>query len=190
MMRKVGLVLVAGAVALVSGDISHHVKSSLHHPLDHHAAPLHHVAPVHHTTPVHHATPVVHAAPVHHGKGYAPTYPDTPPHYAFEYAVNDDYAGTHFGHSEARDGYKTEGKYFVHLPDGRVQTVTYYADETGYHPTVSYEGTAHYDAHAAVPHHAPQPAYHAPEPAYHAPEPAYHAPEPVYHAPIVPTYHA
>nr|XP_027234169.1 pro-resilin-like [Penaeus vannamei] len=77
--------------------------------------------------------------------------PSTPPHYAFEHAVHDDYAGTHFGHSEARDGYKTEGKYFVHLPDGRVQTVTYYADETGYHPTVSYEGTAHYDAHAAAP---------------------------------------
>ncbi|XP_069980972.1 cuticle protein 8-like [Penaeus vannamei] len=171
MMRKVGFVLVAGVVALVSGDISHHVKSSLHHPLGHHAAPLHHVAPVHHATPVHHAVPVHHAAPVHHGKGYAPVYPDTPPHYAFEHAVHDDYAGTHFGHSEARDGYKTEGKYFVHLPDGRVQTVTYYADETGYHPTVSYEGTAHYDAHAA------------------APVKAYHAPEPAYHAPIVPTYH-
>jgi len=103
----------------------------------------------------------------------------TPPHYAFEHAVHDDYAGTHFGHSEARDGYKTEGKYFVHLPDGRVQTVTYYADETGYHPTVSYEGTAHYDAHAA-----------APVKAYHTPEPVYHAPEPTYHAPVVPTYHA
>ncbi|XP_063586804.1 cuticle protein 7-like [Penaeus indicus] len=90
--------------------------------------------------------------------------PRKPPHYAYEYAVNDDYAGTHFGHSEARDGYNTEGKYFVHLPDGRVQTVTYYADETGYHPTVSYEGTAHYDVHAAVPHHAPAKAYHAPEP--------------------------
>nr|XP_027234165.1 pro-resilin-like [Penaeus vannamei] len=94
----------------------------------------------------------------------------------FEHAVHDDYAGTHFGHSEARDGYKTEGKYFVHLPDGRVQTVTYYADETGYHPTVSYEGTAHYDAHAAAPHHAPAKAYHAPEPTYHAPVvPSYHA---------------
>ncbi|XP_063586800.1 cuticle protein 7-like [Penaeus indicus] len=165
MMRKVCLVLVAGVIALVSGDTSHHVKSSLHHPLHRHAAPKHHVAPVHHAAP-------------------------KPPHYAYEYAVNDDYAGTHFGHSEARDGYNTEGKYFVHLPDGRVQTVTYYADETGYHPTVSYEGTAHYDAHAAVPHHAPVKTYHAPEPAYHAPEPAYHTPEPTYHAPVLPTYHA
>ncbi|XP_042858416.1 extensin-1-like [Penaeus japonicus] len=123
--------------------------------------------------------------------------------YEYQYAVRRDQATPHsghdtphFGHSEVHDGYKRKGKYFVHLPDGRVQTVTYYADETGYHPTVSYEGTAHYDAHAAAPHHAPANAYHAPEPAYRAPEPAYHAPEPAYRAPGPayrapgPAYHA
>ncbi|XP_037776875.1 extensin-1-like [Penaeus monodon] len=115
--------------------------------------------------------------------------------YEYQYAVRRDQAtplSGHdtplFGHTEAHNGHTRKGKYFVHLPDGRVQTVTYYADETGYHPTVSYEGTAHYDAHAAVPHHTPAKAYHAPEPAHHAPEPTYHAPEPAYHAPE-PAYH-
>ncbi|XP_063615551.1 uncharacterized protein LOC134788642, partial [Penaeus indicus] len=118
--------------------------------------------------------------------------------YEYQYAVRRDQAtplSGHdtplFGHAEAHNGHTRKGKYFVHLPDGRVQTVTYYADETGYHPTVSYEGTAHYDAHAAVPHHAPAKAYHAPEPAYHAPEPAYHAPghkAPTYNT-LKPAYH-
>lgn len=43
-----------------------------------------------------------------------------------------------FGHSEQRDGYRTQGRYYVQLPDGRTQVVEYYADETGYHPTVTY----------------------------------------------------
>nr|XP_027230286.1 cuticle protein 8-like [Penaeus vannamei] len=93
--------------------------------------------------------------------------PQAPPKYAFEYAVNDPHAGNRFGHSEARDGYKTSGEYFVHLPDGRVQTVTYHADETGYYPTVHYKGAAVYPI---------APAYHAPVPTYHAPVPTYHAP--------------
>lgn len=68
-----------------------------------------------------------------------------PPKYVFEYTVKDPYYGGHYGHVEQRDGYVTKGSYFVDLPDGRRQTVTYTADEYGYHPVVSYEGEAHYD---------------------------------------------
>ncbi|XP_045606803.1 cuticle protein 7 [Procambarus clarkii] len=101
--------------------------------------------------------------------GYAkPVYPNAIPIYNFDYKVQDDYTGSHFGHAEAREGYKTQGKYFVHLPDGRIQTVTYYADETGYHPTVTYEGVAKYPVHAvkaAVPL-KPVGSYGVPSPAY------------------------
>ncbi|XP_037786459.1 pro-resilin-like [Penaeus monodon] len=34
--------------------------------------------------------------------------------------------------------------YYVQLPDGRRLVVEYYADSTGYHPTISYEGEAQF----------------------------------------------
>ncbi|XP_066954037.1 cuticle protein 8-like [Macrobrachium rosenbergii] len=165
----------------------HHAGSIVHSPV-HHAGPIVH-SPVHHAgpivhSPVHHAGPIVHSpkvhVPVHHGGVVKPvlhgkggygheTYHDIPAAYNYNYLIHDDYSGAHFGHDEVRDGYKTEGKYFVHLPDGRIQTVTYYADETGYHATVTYEGEAHYDEY--VPKHAPT---YAPKPAYHAPVDVYH----------------
>ncbi|XP_050734671.1 serine/arginine repetitive matrix protein 1-like [Eriocheir sinensis] len=70
--------------------------------------------------------------------------------YHFNYDVNDSAEdddksfggrrkkGPNFGHTERRDGRRTEGRYYVELPDGRTQVVEYYADETGYHPTVTY----------------------------------------------------
>ncbi|XP_063708570.1 uncharacterized protein LOC134837154 [Culicoides brevitarsis] len=61
--------------------------------------------------------------------------------YEFEYNVKDDATGQDFGHKESRDGSRTMGRYFVLLPDGRKQIVEYYADETGYHPTIRYEDT-------------------------------------------------
>ena len=62
--------------------------------------------------------------------------------YEFGYGVNDPYSGANFGHSESRDGVITRGQYHVLLPDGRLQRVSYYVDETGYHPTITYERVA------------------------------------------------
>ena len=33
-----------------------------------------------------------------------------------------------FGHAEMRDRDRTDGKYYVQLPDGRLQTVSYFVD--------------------------------------------------------------
>ncbi|XP_068246398.1 uncharacterized protein [Palaemon carinicauda] len=60
--------------------------------------------------------------------------------YSYEYNVKDDYEGAHFGHKESGEGSNTNGQYFVRLPDGRVQTVTYYTDKEGFHSDVVYAG--------------------------------------------------
>merc|ERR1712223_2186782 len=71
------------------------------------------------------------------------TYDETPKPYAFQYGVADDYSGANFNAQEAADGKAVSGSYQVHLPDGRVQTVTYTADHyNGYVADVAYEGTA------------------------------------------------
>merc|ERR1711970_639097 len=80
------------------------------------------------------------AAPSQPAYGYAPapTY-EEPAKYDFNYAVND------FGHQEARDGYDTQGSYYVQLPDGRLQKVTFHVDgNNGYVANVEYEGEAQY----------------------------------------------
>lgn len=65
--------------------------------------------------------------------------------YDFAYAVQDEYTGNDFGHSETSDGNAVTGEYFVLLPDGRRQIVTYSADHnTGYVADVKYEGEAQY----------------------------------------------
>ena len=65
--------------------------------------------------------------------------------YDFEYAVKDEYSGNDFGHNEISDGAITSGRYFVLLPDGRLQTVTYTADhDSGFIADVAYEGEAVY----------------------------------------------
>ncbi|KAF2357562.1 Insect cuticle protein [Trinorchestia longiramus] len=49
-----------------------------------------------------------------------------------------------YGQTEQRDGAYTKGEYYVLLPDTRLMRVEYYADETGFHPTYTFEGTAVY----------------------------------------------
>ncbi|CAL4122611.1 unnamed protein product, partial [Meganyctiphanes norvegica] len=142
-----------GAPHQIDHHIPHH--SAPHHSVPHHSAP-HHSA-VHHGLD-HHGVGHngAHHGEEHHGAnydvGHHGVHHNSPAHYGFDYAVHDEYSGNQFGHSETRDGYKVDGTYYVHLPNGRVQTVNYYADETGYHPTVVYEGTATY--HQGGDHHA------------------------------------
>ena len=62
----------------------------------------------------------------------------------------DHYSGNDFGHKESRSGYATRGEYYVALPDGRRQTVTYTADENGYVPEVVYQGEASYPPEKAT----------------------------------------
>ena len=88
-----------------------------------------------------------------------------PAHYNFDYAVKDDYSYVDMGHNEQRHGDNTEGKYYVVLPDGHRQIVSYYVDgDSGFVADVKYTGEAKYD-------HAYKPAY---VPSYdHAYKPAY-----------------
>ncbi|XP_027238388.2 uncharacterized protein [Penaeus vannamei] len=91
--------------------------------------------------------------------GYAPAKKT----HDFDFAVNE--GGNNFGHQQSDDGYTTKGSYYVDLPDGRRQKVSYYVSgDSGFVAEVTYEGVAHY--------HAPKPNYHAPKPNYHAPKPA------------------
>ncbi|XP_040563333.1 pro-resilin [Lepeophtheirus salmonis] len=85
--------------------------------------------------------------------GPAPTYPDIPPAYQYQYAVKDDYAAVNFGANEARDGYATNGEYTVALPDGRLQTVKYTVSDaySGYVADVSYSGKPLYDSYKSAP---------------------------------------
>ncbi|XP_027206674.2 cuticle protein 7 [Penaeus vannamei] len=114
----------------------------------------------------------------------APTYnapapaPAGPAQYDFNYAVKDDYSGNDFGHQESRNGYDTQGTYYVQLPDGRLQTVTYTVNgDSGYVAEVSYQGEAQYPAQEPSRSYqpAPAPSYQpAPSPSYQpAPTPAY-----------------
>ncbi|XP_076059379.1 pro-resilin-like [Oratosquilla oratoria] len=81
--------------------------------------------------------------------------PPAPAKYDFNYAVKDEYSGNDFGHQEARDGYDTQGSYYVLLPDGRLQKVTYTViGDAGFVADVTYEGEAKY------------PEYKPPPPAY------------------------
>ena len=97
--------------------------------------------------PAHPAPAPYHApapAPYHAPAPYKePAYAPAP--YAFQYGVADDYSKANFNAQETADGKVTSGSYQVHLPDGRVQTVTYTADDyTGFVADVKYEGTPVY----------------------------------------------
>ena len=85
--------------------------------------------------------PVVHAV-----AGYAAPDLAEPSPYTYTYAVADDYSKSNFQQSESNDGTgAVTGSYSVNLPDGRIQTVTYNANDlTGNVATVEYTGEAVY----------------------------------------------
>ncbi|KAK8379569.1 hypothetical protein O3P69_019483 [Scylla paramamosain] len=60
------------------------------------------------------------------------------PGFRFAHEVQQPSVGNYFGHSSQGKAGRTEGRYYVFLPDGRLMTVSYYADNTGYHPSISY----------------------------------------------------
>ncbi|XP_045106394.1 uncharacterized protein LOC123501562 [Portunus trituberculatus] len=66
--------------------------------------------------------------------------PTIPAKYDFKYDVNAEAEGTSFSHQESRDNDLTKGNYEVQLPDGRIQKVTYTADENGFVAEVEYVG--------------------------------------------------
>lgn len=84
----------------------------------------------------------------HRGSGgYSHDSNHQPASYSYGYNVNDNYQGAQFGHNEKRNGDSTSGTYFVHLPDGRMQTVTYTVDGyKGYVAEVKYSGKAQFDS--------------------------------------------
>lgn len=59
--------------------------------------------------------------------------------YAFSYKVRDQATGDDFSHTQSQTRQATKGEYRVKLPDGRVQIVSYTADENGYKADVKYE---------------------------------------------------
>uniref|UniRef100_A0A2A4K2G9 Cuticle protein n=1 Tax=Heliothis virescens TaxID=7102 RepID=A0A2A4K2G9_HELVI len=59
--------------------------------------------------------------------------------YAFSYTVKDHKTGDDFSHSQQSTGSATNGEYRVRLPDGRMQIVSYTADENGYKADVRYD---------------------------------------------------
>merc|ERR1712158_107434 len=101
------------------------------------------------------AAPQYAAAPVVHAVA-APDLAEPSP-YTYTYAVADDYSKANFQQSESNDGTgAVTGSYSVNLPDGRIQTVTYNANDiTGNVAEVTYSGEPVYAVAHPVVHHAP-----------------------------------
>ncbi|XP_042239743.1 pro-resilin-like [Homarus americanus] len=98
--------------------------------------------------------------------------PAGPAQYNFNWKVRDDNSGNDFGHDEARNGYDTQGSYYVQLPDGRLQRVTYTVNrDSGYVAEVEYQGEPQYSAYQPAPSYQPAPTYR-PAPTY-TPTPSY-----------------
>merc|ERR1712072_96366 len=86
------------------------------------------------------------AAPQYPPVVHAVAAPDLAEPSPYTYAVADDYSKANFQQSESNDGTgAVTGSYSVNLPDGRIQTVTYNANDlTGNVATVEYAGEAQY----------------------------------------------
>merc|ERR1712055_212376 len=86
------------------------------------------------------STPVISRPVISHPvvSSVEPIYGDSA-EYTYEYSVLDDYSGNNFGAKESRSGPLTNGEYYVALPDGRLQTVTYSVQgDSGYISDVQY----------------------------------------------------
>merc|ERR1712186_148220 len=163
-----GHAAVVPVAAHVAHPVAHHavahaapVVAHAAHPIALHA--VHHAAPVlaHPVAHAVHAAPVVHAAPIVHAVAHAAPVAvhavgdlaEVSP-YTYNYGVADDYSKAAFSQTESNDGTGVvEGSYSVILPDGRVQTVTYHANDVdGYVAEVSYAGEAQYPDAVPVAH--------------------------------------
>ncbi|XP_063884535.1 cuticle protein 19.8-like [Scylla paramamosain] len=120
--------------------------------------------------PSYHPPEPTYQAPAPSYRAPAPSYsapsPVSPPKYDYNYGVTDDASGNNYNAQETRDGYDTQGSYYVQLADGRLQKVTYYVNaDSGFVAEVTYEGEARYPQQSYAP--APSPSYGPP------PTPAY-----------------
>merc|ERR1712055_1190023 len=110
--------------------------------------------------PVYKPAPAYKPAPSYKEPSY-----DVPASYTFDYGVKSEdghYGYVDFGQNEARDGYNTQGSYYVQLPDGRLQKVTYTVNgDEGYVAHVEYVGEAQYPKYEPK---AYKPAPYQPEP--------------------------
>ncbi|XP_069956309.1 cuticle protein 18.6-like [Cherax quadricarinatus] len=89
---------------------------------------------------------------------YSAPAPSGVPQYKFNWLVKDANSGNDFGQDEARNGYDTQGSYYVQLPDGRLQRVSYTVNgDSGYIAQVEYQGEAQYPAYQ--PSYKPTPVY-------------------------------
>ncbi|XP_066148591.1 pro-resilin-like isoform X1 [Euwallacea fornicatus] len=96
--------------------------------------------PVYRPPTTSYGTPIpTYGAPYPGRGGYDDESSQEPANYEFEYHVQDPPSGNDFGHKEQRQGDVAQGRYFVLLPDGRLQTVEYIADADGYKSKVSYQ---------------------------------------------------
>lgn len=110
-------------------------------------------------------------------------------HYAFSYTVKDKASGDDFSHTQQQVDGAVKGSYSVHLPDGRMQIVSYVADHNGYRADVKYENehgqvVESSAGPAPAPTTVPIPVHHQePEPVVQQQE-YYHeqpSPSPYYH---------
>ncbi|XP_037791797.1 uncharacterized protein LOC119587113 [Penaeus monodon] len=95
-------------------------------------------------------------------------------------AVRNDY-----NHQQNRNGY-TQGAYYVLLPDGRLQRVSYTVNGySGYVAEVTYEGEAHYPTYQLASSRSYQP---APAPSYQPGSSLSYQPAPTPSYPTIPSY--
>ncbi|XP_050728941.1 cuticle protein 21-like isoform X1 [Eriocheir sinensis] len=80
-------------------------------------------------------------------RGSSESFESSEAQYNFKWEVDHSPSDNHYGQEEARDRDHTQGSYYVQLPDGRVQKVSYVVDgDDGYIADVQYEGSASFES--------------------------------------------